>query len=90
MKTTCCSDKCERKFECAKHCINNEGISVCEDFYSFGSGTMTENGCEIKHWCGSLGNWGMYQCVGSEEVQVIHGNLTNAWADYMDAKHLKT
>ena len=63
MKTTCCSDKCERRFECAKHDTNNEGISVCENFYSFGTGTMTEDGCEIDHWCGELGNWRMFEPI---------------------------
>ena len=63
MKTLCCSDKCERRFECAKHDINNEGISVCENFYSFGTGSITDNGCEIVHWCGEAGNWKMFEPI---------------------------
>lgn len=63
MKTICCSDKCERRFKCAKADINNEGIAACENFYSFGSGIMTENGCEIDHWCGELGNYKMFEPI---------------------------
>lgn len=63
MKTVCCSNKCEKQTYCANHAINNEGTNVCEDFYSFGSGTMSENGCEIKYWCGELGEYKMYEPV---------------------------
>ena len=61
MKTLCCSDKCEKRFECARADINNEGMHCVENFYSFGTGTMTENGCEIEHWCGELGNYKMFE-----------------------------
>lgn len=63
MKTLCCSDKCEKRFECAKADINNKGTHCVEDFYSFGTGTFTDNGCEIKHWCGEAGNWKMFEPI---------------------------
>ena len=63
MKTLCCSDKCKKRFECAKADINNKGMHCVEDYYSFGSGTMTENGCEIEHWCGEMGNYKMFEPI---------------------------
>lgn len=63
MKTVCCSDKCEKQFECAKHAINNEGINACEDFYSFGSGAFTDNDCKIEYWCGKLGDYKMFEQI---------------------------
>ena len=63
MKTLCCSDKCEKRFECAKADINNRGIHCVEDFYSFGTGAFTDNGCEIVHWCGEAGNWKMFDPI---------------------------
>ena len=71
MKPVCCSDKCEKQVYCINHAINNEGVNVCEDFYSFGSGTMTENGCEIDHWCGELGNWEMFEPIEPTTITVV-------------------
>ena len=65
MKTVCCSDKCERWFDCALHETNNEGINYCEDFYNFGSGSISSEGCTEHWWCSEKGNWGMF-------VQVEH------------------
>lgn len=64
MKTVCCSD-CERKFECAKHAINNNGVHFSEDYYNYGSYAYSDNGFEIKYWCGNLGNYKMFE-------QIIH------------------
>lgn len=63
METLCCSDKCEKRFECARADINNAGMHYVENYYSFGTGTMTENGCEIEHWCGELGNYKMFESI---------------------------
>lgn len=62
-KTLCCSDICEKQNECARHCINNYGTCYVENYYSFGSGTMSENGCEIEHWCGEQGHWRMFEPI---------------------------
>lgn len=50
MKTVCCSNQCERYFECANSDINNDGINYCENFYDFGSGSISSEGC-TEHWC---------------------------------------
>lgn len=62
-RTLCCSRTCEKRFECAKADINNEGIHYVEDYSSFGTGTYTDNGCEIKHWCGKQGNYKMFEPI---------------------------
>lgn len=61
--TLCCSDKCEKRFECARADINNEGTHLVENYYSFGTGTYADNGCEVEHWCGELGNYKMFEPV---------------------------
>ena len=63
MKTLCCSDKCEKRFECAKADINNKGTHYVEDFYFFGTGTFTDNGCDIVYRCGEAGNWKMFEPI---------------------------
>ncbi len=65
MKTVCCSSQCERKAECANHAINNEGTNYCEDFYNFGSASLSSEGRKETWWCSALGNWGMF-------TQVVH------------------
>lgn len=65
MKTLCCSNKCERRFECARADINNEGLHCVEDFSSFGAGTLTNNGYEIEYWCGKEGNYKMFDPMDS-------------------------
>lgn len=59
MKTVCCS-KCERQYECANHAINNEGMNYAEDFYNFGSGSLSSGGLKENFLCSELGNWGMF------------------------------
>ena len=70
MKTLCCSTKCEKRFECAKADINNEGTHCVEDFSSFGTGTFTDNGCEIEHWCGEEGNYKMFEPIEEINLEV--------------------
>ncbi len=61
--TTCCSDKCERRFECAKHCFNKVGAYPSQDYSTFGSGTVTSDIHTVNYWCGSLGNYKMYEPI---------------------------
>lgn len=63
MGTVCCSNECEKKFECAKHCLNVKGDCCVEDFSHFGTCTYTDNGCEVNHWCGESGNYKMFEPV---------------------------
>lgn len=66
MSTLCCSDVCEKRTECARHIMNNEGTYYVENFYTFGSGTMTTNGCTTYYWCGKLGNWGLFKPINKD------------------------
>ena len=63
MKTVCCSYECGRRLECDKHAINNYGTNACHDFYGYGSGAITEDGCEVKYWCGELGNYQLFEPI---------------------------
>lgn len=63
METLCCSNTCEKKFICGRHSYNHTGTHYIEDYSSFGSGTITKNGCEIKYWCGELGNYKMFEPI---------------------------
>lgn len=62
-RTLCCSDTCEKRFECDRSHINHIGTYYVEDYSSFGTGTYTDNGCEIKHWCGKEGNYKMFEPI---------------------------
>ena len=62
-KTLCCSVTCEKRFECGRADINNIGTYCVEDYSRFGTGTFTDNGCEIEHWCGEEGNYKMFEPI---------------------------
>lgn len=62
-RTLCCSDTCEKRFECDRSHINHIGTYYVEDYSSFGTGTYTDNGCEIEHWCGKLGDYKMFEPI---------------------------
>lgn len=66
--TYCCSDTCEKKFECGRHSYNHTGLCYVEDYSSYGSGTFTDNGCEVEYWCGKLGDYKMYEPVKDKAV----------------------
>lgn len=66
--TYCCSDTCEKKFICGRHAYNHTGLCYVEDYSSYGSGTITENGCEIKYWCGELGDYKMFEPVKDTSI----------------------
>lgn len=61
--TTCCSLQCEKKHDCAKHCFNNVGAYPSEDYSTFGSGSISNNGCTVEYWCGELGNYKMFEPI---------------------------
>ena len=62
-RTLCCSDTCEKRFECDRSDINHIGTYYVEDYSSFGTGTYTDNGCEVEHWCGRLGDYKMFEPI---------------------------
>lgn len=63
MKTLCCSNTCEKKFECNRNHINHVGMHFVEDYSRFGTGTYTDEGCVIEHYCGELGNYKMFEPI---------------------------
>ena len=65
----CCSSQCERKHLCA-HYIDNpretyNGENI-EDYYWFGSSSISSEGCEENWWCGSHGDWRMFTPINVE------------------------
>lgn len=63
MSTLCCSNICEKRTECKKHSMNNEGIHYVEDFYYFGSGSIGVDGIKESWWCGKLGDYKMFEPI---------------------------
>lgn len=62
----CCSNQCERRHKCANHMNNprgTNGIESVENYYWFGSGSISSEGCTETWWCGPYGNWGMFTPV---------------------------
>lgn len=62
----CCSKECEKMHKCALH-INNTNednrYDTVEDYYWFGSGSVSANRCETTWACGPHGDWGMFRHV---------------------------
>lgn len=67
-RTLCCSDTCEKRFECDRSHINHVGTYYVEDYSRFGTGTYTDDGCKIEHWCGKDGDYKMFEPI--EEIKV--------------------
>lgn len=63
MSTLCCSNVCEKRTECKKHSMNNEGMHYVEDFYYFGSGSIGVDGIKESWWCGKLGDYAMFEPI---------------------------
>jgi len=49
----CCSTICEKRLTCNRQYVSG----YCEDYYSFGSGGIGDEG---HYWCGPQGNYNMY------------------------------
>lgn len=63
----CCSEQCERKMDCALYYANtsNQAIVCVENFYTYGSGSITTDISEVLWWCGPRGDWGMFVPVNT-------------------------
>lgn len=59
--TSCCSIQCKKRWDCAKHCFNNIGAYPSEDYFTFGSGSISSDGCKVEYWCGELGDYKMFK-----------------------------
>ena len=63
METCCCSSHCKKYLYCQLADINNEGMNFVNDYHEWGSGTFTDEGCVIEHYCGELGDYKMFEPV---------------------------
>ena len=57
---TCCSMTCEKRYECARHSINKTGLYASEDYSTFGSGSISAEGCKVIFSCGEAGEYKMF------------------------------
>lgn len=65
----CCSSQCERRHLCAHNTVNPRetyGLETVEDYYWYGSGSISSEGCTEYWWCGPHGNWGMFTPINVE------------------------
>ena len=65
----CCSSQCERRRLCAHYMDNPRGTDEyesVESYYTFGSGSISSEGCEVHYWCGPHGDWGMFTPINVE------------------------
>lgn len=102
MSTLCCSNVCEKRTECKKHSMNNEGMHYVEDFYYFGSGSIGVDGIKENWWCGELGDYEMFRPIKLTQEEFVELHCHNCgsqrcegigteWFDGCKFKeHLKT
>lgn len=65
----CCSSICEIRHKCANYTGNPREagyIENVEDYYWYGSGSISSEGCTENWWCGPHGNWGMFTPINME------------------------
>lgn len=67
----CCSTRCEKAAECGLHVSNSFGTHQVEDFYYFGSGSISSEGCTENYWCGSLGDYKMFRPIQFTEEEFV-------------------
>ena len=65
----CCSSICERRHKCANYIDNPRETPKwehIEDYYWYGSASLSSKGCEEYWWCGPRGGWGMFVPINVE------------------------
>ena len=60
----CCSVRCEKGLTCKRRYI--EGF--CEDYYNFGSCTISDTGIKESYLCGPNGNYEMYIPIDRDKI----------------------
>ena len=65
----CCSSQCERRHLCAHYMGNlseSDRVESVESYYTFGSGSISSEGCKAYYWCGPYGDWRMFTPINVE------------------------
>lgn len=62
--SACCSFRCEKYSTCKRAFISG----YTEDYYSFGSGSISDAGIKEEYWCGPKGNYKMYIPINTPEL----------------------
>lgn len=84
--TYCNSTQCEKRHLCAKHGMNIKEDSdyFAIDYSSYGSGKCTEQGCEIDHWCGELGDYKRFEPIKYTQFDRFKPMNINELAEWID------
>ena len=80
-RTLCCSDTCEKRFECDISHINHIGTYYVEDYSSFGTATYADNDCVVEHWCGKFGDYKMFKPIEKNCSGCIYKNVDGSTTD---------
>ena len=78
-RTFCCSSTCKKRFECAIHYLNSEGVCIVEDYSNYGSGVISTKECKVEYWCGELGDYKMFESKTKIEDVVVRDFSTNEY-----------
>lgn len=63
----CCGDFCEKKENCLRYYKNLTKPTILENYASFGSGSINEDGCTTTFACGINGNYAMFVPISTEK-----------------------
>ncbi len=86
----CCSGQCERKHLCAHNTANpreTDGWENVEDYYWYGSGSISSEGCTEHWWCGPHGNWGMFTPINVELLKKQRDRLNETIKELESGKY---
>lgn len=89
----CCSSRCERRHLCAHYTGNpreTDGLESVEDYYWYGSGSISSEGCTEHWWCGPHGNWGMFTPANVELLKKQRDALNETIKELESGKYDKT
>lgn len=69
-ETLCTGEGCKRAVHCARYVgnANREGAFTVENYYTFGSGDMSERGIFITRWCGPEGDWKLFKLLKAPRI----------------------
>jgi hypothetical protein len=76
----CCSSQCERKHLCAYYIDNpreTAGYESVESYYTFGSCSISSEGCRETWACGPMGSWGMFRPINPDILRKQIDRLNN-------------
>ena len=78
----CCSERCEKKNQCALYYRNPQPeyrkYDNVEPLAEFGSGSMSLEGCHVDYWCGPWGDYKMFSPIPNQVLYEMVSNQINS------------